>query len=183
VTVCIDRVAASGGYMMACVADHVVAAPFSIVGSIGVVAQVPNVRRFLKKNDIDVEELTAGEFKRTLSFFGEITDQGRAKLQGQLDEAHLLFKQFVKQYRPSLDIDQAATGEYWLGTRAKELGLVDELRTSDDYLLEKARGANVFGVTYLGTSAWRARLFRGAAQLAERVLLRLWSRAEQLTLR
>ncbi len=183
VTVCIDRVAASGGYMMACVADHVVAAPFSIVGSIGVVAQVPNVRRFLKKNDVDVEELTAGEFKRTLSFFGEITDKGRAKLQGQLDETHQLFKQFVKQQRPSLDIDLVATGEYWLGTRAKDLGLIDELRTSDDYLLDKAKGANVFRVTWRGANAWRERLSRGAAQLAERVVLRLWSRAEQLTLR
>jgi len=183
VTVCIDRVAASGGYMMACVADHVVAAPFSIVGSIGVVAQVPNVRRFLKKNDVDVEELTAGEFKRTLSFFGEITDKGRAKFQGQLDKTHQLFKQFVKQQRPSLDIDLVATGEYWLGTRAKDLGLIDELRTSDDYLLDKAKSANVFRVTYRGTNAWRERLSRGAAQLAERVVLRLWSRAEQLTLR
>jgi serine protease SohB len=182
VTVCIDRVAASGGYMMACVADSVVAAPFSIIGSLGVVAQVPNVHKLLKRHDVDVHEMTAGEFKRTVTLFGEVTDKGKAKLQEQLDETHLLLKAFVKQHRASLDIEVVATGEYWLGTRAKDLGLVDALHTSDEYLLGRAPDANIFRVQFHPANAWRERLMGGAAELAERLMLRLISRAHQLRL-
>lgn len=182
VTVCIDRVAASGGYMMACVADSVVAAPFSIIGSIGVVAQIPNVHKLLKRHDVEVQEMTAGEFKRTVTLFGEVTEKGKAKLQEQLEETHVLFKNFVKQHRAGLDVDKVATGEYWLGTRAKELGLVDALHTSDDYLLGRAKDANIFRVQFHPANAWRERLMGGAAELAERVVLRLISRAQQLRL-
>lgn len=183
VTVCIDRVAASGGYLMACVADRIVAAPFSVIGSIGVVAQVPNVHRFLKKHDVDVEEMTAGEFKRTVSLFGEVTPKGKAKLQEQLEETHGLFKAFVKQHRASLDLDAVATGEYWLGTRAKTLGLVDELATSDDYLMGQTKDAQVYRVQFHPANAWRERFLGGAAELSERVLVRLWTRLEALALR
>lgn len=182
VTVCIDRVAASGGYMMACVADQVVAAPFSIIGSIGVVAQVPNVHRLLKRLDVDVQEMTAGEFKRTVTLFGEVTEKGKAKLQEQLEETHALFKAFVKEHRASLDIDKVATGEYWLGTRAKELGLVDALHTSDDYLLRRSQDANIYRVQFHPVNAWRERLMGAATELSERVVLRLASRAQQLRL-
>ncbi|HYZ88693.1 MAG TPA: protease SohB, partial [Myxococcales bacterium] len=123
VTVCIDRIAASGGYMMACVADQIVAAPFAIIGSIGVVAEIPNVHRLLKKHDVDFQEMTAGEFKRTVSVFGEITERGRKKFQEELEDTHLLFKEFVKAHRPKLDVDQVATGEHWLARRGLELGL------------------------------------------------------------
>ena len=135
ITIAVDKVAASGGYMMACVADKIVAAPFAIVGSIGVVAQVPNIHRLLKKNDIDVEMHTAGQYKRTLTFIGQNTDEGREKFQQELDETHVLFKSFVSQNRPSLDIDKVATGEHWYGTQAKELGLIDELAVSDDLIV------------------------------------------------
>ncbi|MDP3235413.1 MAG: protease SohB [Myxococcales bacterium] len=182
VTVCIDRVAASGGYMMACVADSVVAAPFSIIGSIGVVAQIPNVHKLLKRHDVEVQEMTAGEFKRTVTLFGEVTEKGKAKLQQQLEETHVLFKNFVKQHRAGLDVDKVATGEYWLGTRAKELGLVDALHTSDDYLLGRAKDANVFRVQFHPANAWRERLMGGAAELVERVMLRVISRLQQLRL-
>ena len=182
-TVCIDRVAASGGYMMACVADQIVAAPFSIIGSIGVVAQVPNLNRLLKKHDVDFQEMTAGEFKRTVSVLGEITEKGRAKFQEQLEETHALFKDWVKSQRPKLDVQAVATGEYWLGKRAVELGLVDKLYTSDDYLLEKAKTANVFKVTFEPHSGWRERLSRGAAEAADRTVLTLLSRLMQLELR
>ncbi|MDN5682110.1 MAG: protease SohB, partial [Ewingella sp.] len=124
-TVAVDKVAASGGYMMACVADRIVAAPFAIIGSIGVVAQIPNFSRLLKKNDIDVELHTAGEFKRTLTLFGENTEEGREKFREDLNETHVLFKEFVHQHRPSLDIDSVATGEHWFGTQAREKGLID----------------------------------------------------------
>jgi serine protease SohB len=181
-TVCIDRVAASGGYMMACVADQVLAAPFSIIGSIGVVTQVPNVHRFLKKHDVDVEEMTAGEFKRTVSLFGEVTPKGKAKLQEQLEETHGLFKAFVKQHRPALDVDQVATGEYWLGTRAMELKLVDALSTSDDYLLSRAKDANVFRVQFHGANPWRERLMGAGGELLERVVLKVLQRVQETRL-
>lgn len=180
VTVCIDRVAASGGYMMACVADQVVAAPFSIIGSIGVIAQIPNVRKLLEKHDVHVEEMTAGEFKRTITVFGEVTEKGRAKLQEQLEETHHLFKAFVKDNRPALDVDQVSTGEYWLGRKAKDLGLVDRLATSDDYLLERAKAANVYQLRFKPAHPWRQRLGQAAAEVADRVVLGLLSRARSL---
>ena len=182
-TVCVDRVAASGGYMMACVADRIVAAPFAIIGSIGVVAQVPNVHRLLKKHDIDFEEMTAGEFKRTVSIFGEITEKGRQKFVDQLDETHNLFKDFVKTQRPSLDVDKVATGEYWLAKRGLELGLVDSLSTSDEYLLSRVEHANVYQVSFKPEQSWRRRLGGASAEIVERVVLRLLSRMQAMQLR
>jgi serine protease SohB len=182
VTVCVDRVAASGGYMMACVADRIVAAPFSVIGSIGVVAQLPNFYRFLKRHDVDFEELTAGEFKRTLSVFGEVTEKKRQKLTEQLEETHHLFKDFVKTQRPALDVAKVATGEYWLGKRALELGLIDQLSTSDDYLMGRAASANVFQVKFTPERTWRRRLTGVAGELVERVVMRLLTRLRALEL-
>lgn len=148
-TVSVDTIAASGGYLMACVANHIIAAPFAILGSIGVVAQIPNFHRFLKQHNIDFEQITAGEFKRTLSLFGENTDKGRKKFQEEINEMHALFKEFIQTYRPQVDIGKLATGEYWLGTRAMEIGLIDELSTSDDYLLSKfAKSCKINEITY-----------------------------------
>ena len=147
-TIAIDRIAASGGYLMACVADRILAAPFAIVGSIGVVAQLPKFRRLLKKDDVEFELLTAGEYKRTLTVFGENTEQGRQKLKQELEDTHGLFKDYIRRFRPGLDVDRVATGEYWLGERALELGLVDDLRTSDDYLLERSEQAELLQVRY-----------------------------------
>jgi serine protease SohB len=146
-TVCVDQVAASGGYLMACVADKIVAAPFAMLGSIGVVAQVPNVSRLLKKNDIDFEEMTAGEFKRSVSIFGEITPAGREHFRGKLDATHDAFKAFVGQNRPRLDIASVANGDVWLGREALELGLVDELGASDDYLFRARETARIYEVS------------------------------------
>ena len=142
-TVCIDKVAASGGYMMACIGQKIISAPFAILGSIGVVAQLPNVNRLLKKHDIDYEVLTAGEYKRTLTVFGENTEKGREKFQQDLDITHQLFKNFVAKYRPQLAIDEVATGEVWLGVAAVDMQLVDELKTSDEYLSERAKNAQL----------------------------------------
>ena len=147
-TVCVDTVAASGGYMMACVANRIVAAPFAVVGSIGVVAQVPNFYRLLDRVGVDVEQFTGGEFKRTVTMFGENTDADRAKLTEQIHETHDLFKDFVSENRPQVDVATVATGEYWYGTRALELNLVDELTTSDDYLLAARDRAELFEVEY-----------------------------------
>jgi serine protease SohB len=144
--VAVDRVAASGGYMMACVADHILASPFAVVGSIGVVAQLPNFNRMLKRHEVDYELFTAGEFKRTVTLFGENTDKGRAKLQEEIEDAHALFKEFVGRHRPTVDLQRVATGEYWFASRALELKLVDEIRTSDDYLLAARDGAELIEV-------------------------------------
>jgi serine protease SohB len=147
-TVAVDRMAASGGYMMACVADRIIAAPFAIVGSIGVVAQLPNFNRLLKNHDIDYELITAGEYKRTLTMFGEITEKGRAKFREEIEDLYALFKDFIRDNRSQIDIDRIATGEYWHGVRALELKLVDELRTSDDYLREASEAADLYEVSY-----------------------------------
>lgn len=145
-TIIVDKVAASGGYMMACVADLIIAAPFAIIGSIGVVAQVPNFNRLLRKHDIDFELVTAGKYKRTLTMFGENTSAGREKFQAEIDDAHALFKDFVSTHRPRLEIETVATGEYWFGTRALSLGLVDRLATSDEYIASAAQERNVYRV-------------------------------------
>ena len=163
-TVAVDKVAASGGYMMACVADHILAAPFAVVGSIGVIAQFPNFNRLLKKHDVDYEQFMAGEFKRTVTVFGENTDQGRRKFQEEIEDAHRLFKDFVKTHRPGVDLERVATGEHWYGTRALEGRLVDELRTSDDYLLAASAGADLYEVSYTGKKPWLARLLAHAGE-------------------
>jgi serine protease SohB len=147
-TISVDKVAASGGYMMACVADKVIAAPFAIIGSIGVIAQLPNFNKLLKKNDVDFEMHTAGDFKRTLTVFGENTDEGRAKFQSELEEVHHMFKDFVTDNRPDLDINKVATGEYWYGSKALELNLVDEIQTSDDFLLKAKDEFKMFKLKY-----------------------------------
>jgi serine protease SohB len=176
VTVCIDRIAASGGYMMACVADRIVAAPFAIIGSIGVVAQVPNLHRLLKKHDVDFQEMTAGEFKRTVSVFGEITEKGKKKFQEELEDTHLLFKDFVKAQRPGLDLDKVATGEHWLARRGLDLGLVDQLRTSDEHLLGRAAEANLYRVSFERMPSLRERIGRSVAEAMGRSLLALFAR-------
>lgn len=147
-TVCIDKVAASGGYMMACVADQVLAAPFAVIGSIGVVAQIPNVHRLLKKHDVDIELMTAGKYKRTLTMLGENTDEGREKFREELEDTHDLFKAFVGEHRPGLDIEEIATGEVWYGAPAIKKGLVDDTKTSDEYLTGQLDSADVYTVTY-----------------------------------
>ena len=152
-TVAVDKVAASGGYMMACIGNRIIAAPFSILGSIGVVAQLPNFHRLLRKNDIDYEVLTAGEHKRTLTFFGENTDKAREKFVSELEDVHLLFKDFVTQNRPGVVIEDVATGEAWFGTRALERQLVDELKTSDEYIVERSAERDLLLVRYVCTKA------------------------------
>lgn len=178
-TVAVDKVAASGGYMMACVADRIVAAPFSIIGSIGVVAQVPNFHRLLKRNDIDVELHTAGQYKRTLTLFGENTEQGREKFREDLNETHHLFKAFVHEMRPGLDIDAVATGEHWYGSQAKEKGLVDDVSTSDDLLIGLMKNHEVISVRYAQRKKMMDRFTGSAANSVERLLLRWWQRGEK----
>jgi serine protease SohB len=175
-TVCIDRIAASGGYMMACVADTIVAAPFAIIGSIGVVAQVPNLHRLLEKHDVDFLEMTAGEFKRTVSVFGEITERGRKKFQEELEDTHSLFKEFVKVHRPKLDVERVATGEHWLARRGLELGLVDELRTSDELLVDRAAVANLYQMSFERPRSLRERLGAMAETTIDRSLAALLTR-------
>lgn len=147
-TVAIDKVAASGGYMMACIGNTILAAPFAIVGSIGVIAQLPNFNKLLKQHNVDFEQFTAGEYKRTVTLFGENTDKGRQKFQHELEDTHQLFKQFVLQHRPQLDIDKVATGEHWFGYQALSLNLVDVIQTSDDYIVKQMAQRQVFQVKY-----------------------------------
>lgn len=178
-TICIDKVAASGGYMMACIGNRIISAPFAVLGSIGVVAQLPNVNRLLKKHDIDFEVLTAGEYKRTLTVFGENTEKGREKFQQDLDITHELFKNFVASYRPQLQIDEVATGEVWLGMAAKDKLLVDELKTSDEYLADKAKTAEVFHLHYAERKSLQERVGLAASGSVDRLVTGWWSRLMQ----
>ncbi|MDF2180836.1 protease SohB [Neptuniibacter sp. CAU 1671] len=175
-TICVDRVAASGGYMMACLANRILSAPFAIVGSIGVIAQLPNFHRLLRKNDIDFEVLTAGEYKRTLTVFGENTDKGRAKFIEELEETHELFKTFVSQHRPQVAIEQVATGEIWFGSQALDKQLVDELMTSDEYLMQCADDADIYIVHYEQKKTLQDRLAEFSAQAVDRVFWRAISK-------
>ncbi len=169
-TIAVDKVAASGGYMMACTANKIISAPFAIIGSIGVIAQLPNFNRLLKKKDIDYEQVTAGEFKRTLTVFGENTDEDRDKLKQELEETHTMFKDFVMQGRKNLDIARIATGEHWYGNKALELNLVDELVTSDDYLLTKSDALDIFTVKYETKKTLPGRLASGMMDSLARFL-------------
>lgn len=172
----VDEVAASGGYMMACVADEIIAAPFAVVGSIGVVAEVPNIHRLLKHNKVDYETHTAGEFKRTLTVFSENTDAAREKFKQELQETHDLFKQFITDNRPSLDVDKVATGEHWYGTQALTLGLIDKIQTSDDYIVKAAESSEIFEVVYVIKKPLGERLSLSLQSSVEKAFLSLWKK-------
>ena len=167
-TAIVDKGAASGGYLMACVANRIIAAPFAVIGSIGVIAQLPNFHRLLESRGVDFEQITAGRYKRTVTMFGENTDADRAKLREELEEVHALFKQVVTTHRPALDIEAVATGEHWYGSRALELNLVDAVETSDDYLQRAAESADLYKVT-----------FKARPTLQQRVLAALRSGADE----
>ncbi|WP_166268276.1 protease SohB [Marinobacter caseinilyticus] len=174
-TACVDKVAASGGYMMACVADRIVASPFAILGSIGVVAQLPNFHRLLKDNKVDFEVLTAGEHKRTLTVFGENTDKGRQKFLEDLEDTHGLFKDYVSERRPSLDIAAVANGDIWFGRRALDVKLIDEIRTSDEYLIEACDRAEVVSVGFRRKRTLPEKLGLAASAALENTVVRLLS--------
>lgn len=179
-TMSIDQMAASGGYLMSCVGHEIIAAPFAIVGSIGVVAQVPNFHRLLKKHEVDYHEYTAGEYKRTVSIFGEISPKGEEKFLQQLEETHGLFKGFVGRFRPQLNLSQVGTGEYWYGEQALQLGLVDRLLTSDDFVLQKFKEDHlILELKYEKPRSLQDRIAEIVSKSAERTLLRLSSSLER----
>ena len=175
-TVCVDKVAASGGYMMACIGNKVLAAPFAMLGSIGVVAQIPNFNKVLKKHDVDYEMLTAGEYKRTLTLFGENTEKGREKFQEDLENIHRLFKAFVAQYRPKLDVPAVATGEVWFGVEALDNALADEISTSDQYISRMIHEADVFEVHYVTRKKLQEKLSGSVSAALDNLLLTWLSR-------
>ena len=175
-TVCVDKVAASGGYMMACVADRLLAAPFAILGSIGVLVQMPNVYRLLKKNDVDFELITAGEYKRSMTPFTEITEKGRDKVRQDVEDMHQLFKDWVVQYRPVVDIDDIATGDTWVGLQALDKKMVDMISTSDDYIMQACEQADVYEVSYEIRLPLSDRLGGAIQHALDKTLLAWWQR-------
>ncbi len=174
--VCVDKVAASGGYLMACVASRIHAAPFAILGSIGVLAQIPNFHRMLDSKGVDFEQITAGKYKRTVTMFGENTDEDRAKLKEELEDVHTLFKAAISKYRPELDLDKVATGEHWYGTRALELGLADEIGTSDELLMQRAAERDIYALTYRMRQPLQKRLMSNIDSAIEKVDAAGWRR-------
>lgn len=169
-TVAVDKVAASGGYMMACVADKIISAPFAYIGSIGVIAQLPNFNKVLKNNNVEWEQHTAGEFKRTLTIFGENTDEARDKFKAELEEIHHYFKSHIKEFRSVVDIDKVATGEHWIGKKALELDLVDEIQTSDDYLLSQVKDKEIFAIKFKPRKKLADKLAEAASMTAKNAL-------------
>ena len=179
-TVAVDKVAASGGYLMACVADNIIAAPFAVLGSIGVLAQIPNFNRALKRIDVDYEVMTAGEFKAPISMFGEITEKGRNKLKEELEETHGLFKNFITEHRPQVPIDQVATGETWYGQRALDHQLVDSIMTSDDYLMNRRHDHEIFAVRYVERKSLQEKLGRAFHQGFDSAINALFNREQSV---
>ena len=165
-TVCVDRVAASGGYLMAVVGDRIIAAPFAVIGSIGVVGSMPNLHRWLRNREIDFEQHTAGEHKRTLTVFGQNTEADRERFREDLGHIHEQFKGFIRRYRPGVDLETVATGEFWLAERALEVGLIDALQTSDDYIMAQREQAQLVEVRFRAHEGWSQRM----AVMAERLL-------------
>ncbi|OYD23088.1 protease SohB [Oceanimonas baumannii] len=178
-TVAVDKVAASGGYMMACVAEQIIAAPFAIVGSVGVVAQMPNFNKFLKNRDIDIELHTAGEYKRTLTLFGENSEQGRAKFREELEVIHQRFKHFIAENRPKLELDKVATGEHWLASDALALGLVDTLQTSSDYLLAQSNSKRIISLSFKPRQSLKDKLGKAAEAGVSRGLMKLYEAGQR----
>ncbi len=172
-TIIVDKVAASGGYLMAAVGNKILAAPFALIGSIGVLAQLPNFHRLLKHHHVDFEQLSAGEYKRTLTLFGENTHKGRDKMQEDLEEIHTHFKDYIQHYRPQLDLDKVATGEYWLATQALELQLVDGISTSDDYLLALKDSHALFEIRHEIPKTLVEKIIHGAHILVQDSLMML----------
>ena len=168
-TVVVDKVAASGGYLMASVANKIYAAPFAILGSIGVIAQLPNFNRLLDNYGVDFEQITAGQYKRNVTMFGKNTDEDREKLKDQLEEIHELFKSSVNEYRPQLDLERVATGEHWYGSKALELGLIDQIKTSDELLIEMAKKYEIFSVKLKVKKPLKKRLLSNIDSLLEKV--------------
>lgn len=171
--VAVDKVAASGGYMMAVVADKIISAPFAIIGSIGVVAEFPNVHDLLQNLGIHYKQYTAGKFKRTVSAMGEITEEGEKKFKEDLSEMYDLFKNHVAEHRPELDIDLVATGEHWQAVTAIKLGLVDEIKTSEEFILENLNNAELIQIQYVGDrKTW-------AEKLGNNLMLSFWNTLTQ----
>jgi serine protease SohB len=166
----IDKIAASGGYLMACVADKIICAPFAIVGSIGVIVQLPNFHRYLQNKNIDFEQHTAGEFKRTITLFGENTEEGREKLQHEIEDIHKLFKNLITEHRPQIDIQKVATGEHWLGEQALELNLIDEIKTSDEYLLERSKDAKLYQISYEIKKSFLSKFFATTSMIRDKFI-------------
>jgi serine protease SohB len=173
-TICVDKIAASGGYMMACIANKIIAAPFAIIGSIGVIASMPNFNRVLKKVDVDYLEITAGEYKRTITPLGEITEKGINKFKEQIEDVHILFKNHVKKFRSQVELDKVATGEYWYGSQALELKLVDELKTSDEFLIEQLKDFNIIEVTFKTKKSLKDKLSEAISTQLESALLKIY---------
>jgi serine protease SohB len=178
-TICVDKVAASGGYMMACLADRLIAAPFAILGSIGVLVQLPNFHRVLKKHEVDYETISAGEFKTTLTTFGEITQKGRDKVKEDVEEMHDLFKQWVKLHRPVVAIDEIATGETWVGLQAKDRNMIDAISTSDECIIAACEDADVYEVRYEIRKTLSDKLGVVLQSTVERTLMVLWKRVRE----
>ena len=177
--ICVDKIAASGGYMMACMADKIVAAPFAIIGSVGVVASLPNFNRVLKKNEVDFYQITSGQYKRTVSLFGEIQPDGLAKFKDEIEHTHVLFKNHIKHFRPKVDVEKIATGEHWFGTTALQLNLIDEIGTVDDYLYKQSQYRQIKEVAFHAKKSFKDKLAEGLTGTLSQVIETIFDKTSE----
>lgn len=154
VVVSVGDVGASGAYMISSQADSIWANPGSSVGSIGVIAQIPNVSGLLDMVGVEFQTFTAGEYKDAGSAYRDLTKEEEALIQGEVEEAYDQFIDIVAEGRglERAKVEELAIGWTWSGVRAKELGLVDEVGTYRDALEDAAERGGIEGdyeiVTY-----------------------------------
>ena len=128
-------VGASGSYMVACAGERIFALPSAVVGSIGVISLRPMVEDLLAKLGVEMRVAKTGDYKDMGSIFRAATAEEQAREQQFLDEIYTRFVEIVREGRPQLSaeqIDAIATGEVFLGAKAREVGLIDEVGSLDD---------------------------------------------------
>mmetsp|Transcript_9058 Transcript_9058/g.12909 ORF Transcript_9058/g.12909 Transcript_9058/m.12909 type:complete len:423 (-) Transcript_9058:25-1293(-) len=180
VTVIVDKVAASGGYMMACTSSpgRLYAAPFAVVGSIGVIGQTVNIHNALESWGVKPLVFRGGKHKAPVGLIGEVSEDGMKTIQKMIDKTHNAFKRHVLAARPKLakQIDDVATGDVWLGCDALDVGLIDRVITSDEYISQRLRD----GVRVLKLINYDKRRFPFAGIHPPRPVAKLFSDASNV---
>jgi ClpP class serine protease len=122
--------------MIASQANQIIAAPFAVVGSIGVMLEGLNIHEALKSYGVKPLSLKAGDMKNPITTWGEISDKDlKLKLQ-DLDESHQDFIELCRSTRPELD-PKVCNGRVMSGEKALESGMTDRILTSEEYIFEK----------------------------------------------
>ncbi|KZX82185.1 hypothetical protein A3715_00045, partial [Oleiphilus sp. HI0009] len=162
--VSVDEIATSGGYMMAAVGDRIIASPTSMLGSIGVIMEVPNFYNLLDRAGVQFHQFTAGKHKRLVSMTNKIGDAAKDQINQDLEKSHELFKNHVHTYRNSVNLESVSHGDVWSAKYCLDNKLVDDLMTSEAYLFDRASRANIFHISWDVERSFSDKLSSFAAQ-------------------